>query len=140
MNWGEILVMDNRSHAGLVPGLVMALLLAGCASAPDRVLSRDVPPCAGLPNGHDPLNPEQLSPHFDVEPGNGVDGREGGSDRRPVSHHRPKALLPSAHIEPLLSQPRPYPGSVTDIANPRLFFESTADLPILQIQSVFTAM
>lgn len=58
--------MDNRSHAGLVPGLVMALLLAGCASAPDRVLSRDVPPYAGLPNGHDPLNPEQLSPHFDV--------------------------------------------------------------------------
>ncbi len=57
--------MSNRNFA-ILAGLVMVLLLAGCASAPERVLSRDVAPYASLANGHDPLNPEQLSPHFDV--------------------------------------------------------------------------
>ena len=43
-------------------GVVMALLLAGCASAPERVLSQKAPAYAMLPNGHDPLNPDQISP------------------------------------------------------------------------------
>ena len=45
-------------------GVVAALLLAGCASAPERVLSHKAPAYATLPNGHDPLNPDQLSPLF----------------------------------------------------------------------------
>jgi hypothetical protein len=45
-------------------GVVAALLLAGCASAPERVLSHKAPAYAMLPNGHDPLNPDQLSPLF----------------------------------------------------------------------------
>jgi hypothetical protein len=45
-------------------GVVAALLLAGCASAPKRVLSRKAPTYAMLPNGHAPLNPDQLSPLY----------------------------------------------------------------------------
>jgi hypothetical protein len=44
--------------------LVVALLFAGCASAPERVLSEKTPSYATLPNGHDPLNPDQLSPVY----------------------------------------------------------------------------
>ena len=49
----------------ILAGILMALFLAGCASAPEREISRDVPPYATLGNGHDPLNPDQLSPLFD---------------------------------------------------------------------------
>ena len=45
-------------------GVVAALLLAGCASAPERVLSQKAPAYAMLPNGHAPLNPDQLSPLY----------------------------------------------------------------------------
>jgi predicted acylesterase/phospholipase RssA len=45
-------------------GVVAALLLAGCTSAPKRVLSKKPPTYAMLPNGHAPLNPEQLSPMY----------------------------------------------------------------------------
>jgi hypothetical protein len=45
-------------------GVVAALLLAGCASPPERVLSRNPATYAILPNGYDPLNPEQLSPIY----------------------------------------------------------------------------
>jgi len=48
----------------LFVSVVTALLLAGCASAPERVLSRKPPAYAMLPNGHDPLNPDQVSPLF----------------------------------------------------------------------------
>jgi len=47
----------------LIAGMA-ALLLAGCASAPERVLSRKAPAYAMLPNGHDPLNPDRISPLF----------------------------------------------------------------------------
>jgi len=43
----------------LVTALVAASL-GGCASAPERVLSRQPVPYVALPNGHDPLNPERL--------------------------------------------------------------------------------
>ncbi len=56
--------MRNKNLA-ILAGLLLALLLVGCASAPKRELSRDVPPYATLANGHDPLNPDQFSPHFD---------------------------------------------------------------------------
>src|SRR4051794_34347875 len=45
-------------------GVVSALLLAGCASTPERVLSQKAPAYAMLPNGHAPLNPDQLSPLY----------------------------------------------------------------------------
>ena len=45
-------------------GVVAVLLLAGCASAPERVLSQKAPSYAMLPNGHAPLNPDQLSPLY----------------------------------------------------------------------------
>jgi hypothetical protein len=44
--------------------VVAALLLAGCASAPERELSKKAPAYAMLPNGHAPLNPDQLSPLY----------------------------------------------------------------------------
>ena len=47
-----------------IAGVMAVLLLAGCASAPERVLSRKAPAYAMLPNGHDPLNPDQISPLF----------------------------------------------------------------------------
>ena len=43
-------------------GVVAALLLAGCASPPKRVLSQEAPKYASLPNGYDPLKPNQISP------------------------------------------------------------------------------
>jgi hypothetical protein len=45
-------------------GVVAVLLLAGCASAPERELSQTAPKYAMLPNGHAPLNPDQLSPLY----------------------------------------------------------------------------
>ena len=45
-------------------GVVAALLLAGCASPPKRVLSQKSPAYAALPNGYDPLKPGQLSPIY----------------------------------------------------------------------------
>jgi hypothetical protein len=44
--------------------VVAALLLVGCASAPQRALSHKAPLYAALPNGHDPLNPDKLSPIY----------------------------------------------------------------------------
>jgi len=42
-------------------GLLALLLLAACASPPERVLSLKAPSYATLPNGYDPLNPTQPS-------------------------------------------------------------------------------
>ena len=53
-------------HKNLIvfAGVVAALLLAGCASTPERVLSQKAPAYATLPNGYDPLNPDRLSPVY----------------------------------------------------------------------------
>lgn len=45
-------------------GLVMTLLMAGCATPPERALSQRAPQYASLPNGNDPLNPDQPSPIY----------------------------------------------------------------------------
>ena len=45
-------------------GAVAALLLAGCASPPERVLSHKASAYAALPNGYDPLNPNRISPIY----------------------------------------------------------------------------
>lgn len=48
-------------HAQLmfISGTWVVLLLAGCATVPERVLSEKAPSYATLPNGFDPLNPSQ---------------------------------------------------------------------------------
>ena len=53
-------------HKNLIvfAGVVAALLLAGCASPPERVLSQKPSAYATLPNGYDPLNPDRLSPMY----------------------------------------------------------------------------
>ena len=48
----------------VIAGVVSALLLAGCASPPHRVLSQKPSAYAALPNGYDPLNPVQVSPIY----------------------------------------------------------------------------
>jgi len=45
-------------------GVVAALLLAGCASPPERALSQKASAYASLPNGFDPLNAGQVSPIY----------------------------------------------------------------------------
>jgi hypothetical protein len=64
---------SSMRHEKLIvfAGVVTALLLAGCASAPPRVLSLKPPAYATLPNGHDPLKPEQISPLFAAAAGSG---------------------------------------------------------------------
>jgi len=51
----------RHKKLSLLSGVVAVLLLAGCASAPQRVLSDKAPAYATLPNGFEPLNPTQLS-------------------------------------------------------------------------------
>jgi hypothetical protein len=62
MSRTELGMKDRRLI--LFVGVVTALLLAGCVSAPERVLSQKSPSYAMLPNGHDPLNPGHLSPLY----------------------------------------------------------------------------
>ncbi len=45
----------------VLSGILAVLLLSGCASPPERVLSAKSSSYATLPNGFDPLNPTQLS-------------------------------------------------------------------------------
>ena len=52
-------------------GVVTALLLAGCTSPPKRVLSQKAPAYASLPNGYDPLKPDQISPIYAAAAGEG---------------------------------------------------------------------
>jgi hypothetical protein len=60
--WNRI-DMENGKLT-IFAGVVAALLLAGCATAPERELSKKAPTYAMLPNGHAPLNPDQLSPLY----------------------------------------------------------------------------
>src|SRR5580765_7219410 len=48
----------------ILAGVVASLLVAGCGSAPNRVLSLKPASYAILPNGNDPLNPNELSPLY----------------------------------------------------------------------------
>ena len=61
--WGR-LGMRHRTRVFLT-GFMLTLTLAGCASAPPtRMLSTKVPTYAALPNGHNPMNPGQISPMY----------------------------------------------------------------------------
>jgi hypothetical protein len=48
----------------VLTSILVMLILAGCASSPERELSQKVPMYAALPNGHDPLNPGRLAPMY----------------------------------------------------------------------------
>ncbi|UCC14625.1 MAG: patatin-like phospholipase family protein [Gammaproteobacteria bacterium] len=55
----------QETRLAVCVSLLLSLLLAGCASAPpERTLSRAPASYATLPNGNDPLHPEQLSPLY----------------------------------------------------------------------------
>ncbi len=55
----------RHNNLGILAGVMAALLLAGCASVPERELSLKPAYYAVLPNGHDPLNPDRLSSVYD---------------------------------------------------------------------------
>lgn len=48
----------------MLTGVMVALVVAGCSSVPERELSLRPASYAALPNGHDPLNPDRLSPAY----------------------------------------------------------------------------
>lgn len=48
------------TYWSLLLAVLVLSTLGGCASAPERVLSRQPVPYAALPNGHDPLNPDRI--------------------------------------------------------------------------------
>jgi hypothetical protein len=54
----------GRQGFGVSQIMIAALLLAGCASPPERVLSLQAPAYATLPNGYQPLDPTQPSAMF----------------------------------------------------------------------------
>jgi hypothetical protein len=59
--------MKRRMIVVVASFWVMAIL-AGCASSPQqRVLSEKAPTYAALPNGNNPMNPDQLSPLYAAE-------------------------------------------------------------------------
>jgi hypothetical protein len=62
----------RRGTKVFLTGFLVTLTLVGCAStAPQRVLSTKVPAYASLPNGHNPINPDQLSPMYAAAAGSG---------------------------------------------------------------------
>lgn len=66
-----------KHSVSTLAAVLAGLLLVGCASAPERQLSTSAPAYASLPNGHDPLNPDQLSPNYKSM----VEGSEGNPTR-----------------------------------------------------------
>ena len=62
--WRGGLGMRRKTKVFLT-GFVLTLTLAGCASTPpERVLSTKEPSYASLANGHNPMDPSQLSPMY----------------------------------------------------------------------------
>jgi hypothetical protein len=60
-----IIPLMRRRARVFLTGFLVTLALAGCAStAPERVLSTKEPAYAALPNGHNPINPDQLAPMY----------------------------------------------------------------------------
>jgi predicted acylesterase/phospholipase RssA len=68
--------------------MLLTLLLVGCASSPpERTLSQLAAPFAALPNGNDPLHPDQLSPMFAA-----MVSKPGGNVVRALERKRGHAL------------------------------------------------
>jgi hypothetical protein len=60
---------------GIIQGLLVALLLAGCGGPPQRILSTRAPQYATLPNGFQPMDPTKPSAFYAVvakDPGDNV--------------------------------------------------------------------
>lgn len=55
----------RHNNLVILAGVMVALLMAGCVSAPERELSQTPAFYAALPNGHDPLSPDRFSPLVD---------------------------------------------------------------------------
>jgi len=64
-------VMKNAPS--ILTATLVAVLLVGCGTVPERQLSSVPSAYATLPNGHDPLNPERLSPNY-IAAAAGVEG------------------------------------------------------------------
>jgi hypothetical protein len=56
--------MTKRNKFASIQSFLALLLLAACASPPDRMLSTHAPSYATLPNGYEPLNPTHPSPIY----------------------------------------------------------------------------
>ena len=56
---GNLLMGCNKRI--VLSGILAVLVLVGCASPPERILSANSPTYAALPNGYDPLSPTQRS-------------------------------------------------------------------------------
>ena len=82
-------VVQDRTH-GFLWVLLTALILSGCGSPPDRALSTIAPTYATLPNGHDPINPSQLSKLYAALAANPGDNLVRLMERK---HGRPLNLL-----------------------------------------------
>jgi len=52
----------NRMKLRVALSTIAVLLLVGCTTSPPRELSTELPRHASLPNGYNPLNPEELVP------------------------------------------------------------------------------
>ena len=63
----------RRRTMAVLTSVLATLLLAGCATSSERELSQQAPKYAALPNGYDPLNPNQLSPMY-IAATSGVEG------------------------------------------------------------------
>ncbi|HAJ92085.1 MAG TPA: hypothetical protein DCO71_05635 [Gammaproteobacteria bacterium] len=63
--WRRELDMRHRTRV-LLTGFILTLTMAGCASTPppERALSTKVPKYAALANGHNPMDPDELSPMY----------------------------------------------------------------------------
>ena len=68
-------------------GILAMVFLVGCASPPERVLSEKAPSYATLPNGYDPLNPNQPSAIYAE-----AMSSPGGNVARYLEHKRGHAL------------------------------------------------
>ena len=82
----------TQNHWITLPCLLGTLSLAGCGSVPERALSTEPPAYALLPNGNDPMNPDQPSPLY-RQAASGADGNL----VRSVERLKPSGSLRSTH-------------------------------------------
>lgn len=80
----------GKNKLVVLSGLLAALLLTSCASAPERELSLRSPSYAALPNGYDPINPTQISRMYSVSSSSGGENIIRHLERK---HGRPLNIL-----------------------------------------------
>ena len=77
----------EHSRPSVLTALIVTLVLAGCASPPERTLSQITPAYATLPNGNDPVHPDQPSPLL-----RSLTSAEGENFLRRIERKRGRAL------------------------------------------------